>query len=90
AMEDTVAPVATHPFADLNIADIVARLNEEAVESAAALIAELPIERAVDVLDRTELKNGGEILLELPGRLAGRILKGMSADRAADTLRQLD
>lgn len=89
-MEDTVASAATHPFADLNIADIVARLNEEAVEDAAALIAELPLERAVDVLDRSELKNGGEILLELPGKLAGRILKGMSADRAADTLRQLD
>jgi len=89
-MEDTVATAATHPFADLNIADIVARLNEEDVETAAELIAELPIERAIDVLDRPELTSGGEILLELPGRLAGRILKGMSADRAANTLRQLD
>lgn len=89
-MEDTVASVATHPFADLNIADIVGRLNEEDVESAAALIAQLPIDRAIDVLDRSELRNGGHIMLELPGKLAGKILKGMSADRAADTLRQLD
>lgn len=89
-MEDTVAAAVTHPFADLNIADIVARLNEEDVATAAAQIAELPPERAIDVLDRTELKNGGEILLELPSGLAGQILKDMSADRAADTLRQLD
>ncbi|CAN1723922.1 Magnesium transporter MgtE [Hyphomicrobium sp. 1Nfss2.1] len=89
-MEDIVAATAAQPFADLSIADIVAHLNEEDVESAAAVIAHLPLERAVDVLDRPELAEGGEILLELPGKLAGRILKGMSADRAADTLRQLD
>lgn len=89
-MEDIVAAGAAQPFADLSIADIVAHLNEEDVESAAAVIAHLPLERAVDVLDRPELAEGGEILLELPGKMAGRILKGMSADRAADTLRQLD
>jgi magnesium transporter len=89
-MEDTVAAAAAHPFADLSIADIVARLNEEDEATAAMHIAELPFDRAVEVLDRAELKNGGEILLELPGKLAGEILKDMSADRAADTLRQLD
>ncbi len=89
-MEDTVAAAAAHPFADLSIADIVARLNEEDEATAAMHIAELPLDRAVEVLDRAELKNGGEILLELPGRVAGEILKDMSADRAADTLRQLD
>ncbi len=89
-MEDTVAAAAGRPLADLNIADIVERLNEEGVEAAAAQVAELPFDRAVDVMDRAELKEGGDILLELPGKLAGQILKGMSADRAADTLRQLD
>ena len=89
-MEDTVASVATHPFADLNIADIVAHLNEEDDETAAELVSQLPLERAIDVLDRPELTDGGEILLELPGKLSGRILAGMSADRAAATLRQLD
>lgn len=89
-MEDTVAAAAGRPLADLNIADIVALLNEEDVEAAAAQVAELPFDRAVDVMDRAELKEGGDILLELPGKLAGQILKGMSADRAADTLRQLD
>jgi magnesium transporter len=89
-MEDSVVADARHPFADLNIADIVARLNEEDNEVAAAHIAELPIERAIDVLDRSELREGGDILLDMPGKLAGQILKGMSADRAADTLRRLD
>ena len=90
-MDDTIAvAAAAHPFADLNIADIVARLNEEDVETAASLVTELAVERAVEVFDRPELSRGGDILLELPNGLAGRILKGMSADRAAATLRQLD
>lgn len=89
-MEDTVAAAGPRPFADLNIADIVARLNEQDEETASSLIAQLPIERAIDVFDRPELTRGGELMLMLPGELAGRLLKGMSADRAADTLRQLD
>jgi len=89
-MEDTVATVAEHPFADLSIADIVARLNEEDEETAASVVSELPVDRAIDVFDRPELTRGGDLLLALPGVRAGRILKGMSADRAAATLRQLD
>jgi len=89
-MEDIAAAEAAQPFADLSIADIVVRLNEESDEGAAVFVSRLSLERAVEVFDRPELVDGGEILLELPGKLAGRILKGMSADRAADTLRLLD
>ena len=59
---------------------IVAQLNELDADRASSLIAQLPFDQAVDVLDRPELTRCGELLLALPGELAGRILKGMSAD----------
>jgi magnesium transporter len=73
-----------------HVADIVARLNEEELERAADVLALLPFERAVEVFDRPELARVGELLLELPEDLAGHILTGMSADRAAAALRDLD
>jgi magnesium transporter len=89
-MNDTVAVTSPPPFGDANVADIVAQLNEMDAETASSLIAQLSFDQAVDVLDRPELTRCGELLLALPGELAGRILKGMSADRAAAALRQLD
>jgi len=80
-------------FADLSVAhaaDIVARLNEEDADTAAAVLAHLPLERAVDVLDRPELNRAGNLLLALPQERAGEILKGMADDRAADVLRELN
>jgi len=80
-------------FADLfdaHAADIVARLNEEDAETAAAVLAHLPLERAIDVFDRPELTRAGDLLLDLPHERAGEILKGMADDRAADVLRALD
>jgi magnesium transporter len=89
-MNDTAAVASPLPFGDANVADIVAQLNELDADQASSLIAQLPFDQAVDVLDRPELTRCGELLLALPGELAGRILKGMSADRAAAALRQLD
>jgi magnesium transporter len=97
-MQDVISPAAVPPvdavlFAEVvgeHVADIVARLNEEALEDAAGVVAHLPFERAVEVLDRPELIHAAELLLELPDPLAGRILAAMSADRAAAALRELD
>lgn len=95
-MEDNrIAPGAVDLvlFADLfdaHAADIVARLNDEDEETAAAVLAHLPLERAVDVFDRPELTRAGDLLLDLPHERAGEILKGMADDRAADVLRALD
>ncbi|CAN7634229.1 magnesium transporter [Phenylobacterium sp. LjRoot225] len=85
-----VDPILLAELIDQHVADIVARLNEEALETAASLLAHLPLERAVEVFDRPELVRAGELILELPDEIAGRILMGMAADRAADTLHQLD
>lgn len=89
-MAAAVDPILLAAFVDEHVADVVARLNEETLESAAAALAHLPFERAVEVFDRPELARTGELLLSLPGALAGRILTAMSADRAAAALRQLD
>ena len=75
---------------DAHTADIVARINDEDAASAAALLARLPLERAIDVFDRPELTRAGDLLLDLPHERAGEILKGMADDRAADALRDLD
>ena len=83
-------PVLSIQLAEQHAADIVARLNQEDLASAAITLAHLPAERAIDVFDSPELSRAGELLLKLPDDLAGRVLKGMSADRAADTLHELD
>jgi len=75
---------------DAHTADIVARLNEEGPDTAAAVLAHLPLERAIDAFDRPELSRAGDLLLDLPRERAGEILKGMADDRAADVLRELD
>jgi magnesium transporter len=75
---------------DAHAADIVTRLNEEDAETAAAVLAYLPVDRAIDVFDRAELLRAGDLLLEVPETRAGEILSGMADDRAADTLRSLD
>ncbi len=75
---------------DAHAADIVAQLNEQESDTAAAVLAYLPLERAIDVFDRPELARAGDLLLALPETRAGDILKGMADDRAADVLRELD
>jgi magnesium transporter len=85
-----IDPVLYAHLYDAHTADIVVHLNEEDLDTAAAVLALLPLERSIDVFDRPELTRAGELLLDLPDELAGRILKGMSDDRAADALRQLD
>jgi magnesium transporter len=73
-----------------HIADVVALLNDRDLEQVASQLARLPIPYIVEIFDRPELTRPGEILLEFPEGLAGRILTAMSADRAAATLRDLD
>jgi magnesium transporter len=73
-----------------HVADIVAQVNELKLDDAAALLASLPADRVIEIFDRPELGRAGELMLELPEALSGEILKGMSADRAADILHSLD
>jgi magnesium transporter len=73
-----------------HVADIVAGLNAQDLQDAIASLMHLPVERAVEAFDRPELARIDDLILGLPEDLAGRILTEMSADRAADVLRQLD
>jgi magnesium transporter len=75
---------------DAHAADIVARLNEEELDTAAAVLAGLPVDRAIDVFDRPELERAGDLLLDMPEVRTGEILRGMADDRAAAVLRELD
>ena len=90
ALAAKLRPVLATQLAQEHAADIVARLNEEDLETALAALSHLPAERAIDAFDSPELARAGELILGLPDDLAGRVLKGMSADRAADTLHELD
>ncbi len=78
------------PASDEHVADTVTRLNELDRDEAVAALLGLPVERVIDVFDRPEFMRAGEVIMGLPDNLSAQILKGMSADRAADTLRELD
>ncbi|MBS0232661.1 MAG: magnesium transporter [Proteobacteria bacterium] len=83
-------PIALVELLDEHDADIVAQLNEQDLETAASILAQLPLDRVVEIFDRPELSRASELILELPEDFAGKVLTGMSADRAVDLLRQLD
>ena len=72
------------------VADSVEVINQLAPEDAAAVVALLPTETAVDILDKPELDFGAEIVEALPRKTAVGLLSGMSADMAADTVQRLD
>lgn len=90
ASGDDVDPIVLVELLEEHDADIVAQLNQQDLETAASILSQLPLDRVVEIFDRPELARAGDLILELPEGLAGQVLKGMSADRAADTLRQLD
>jgi magnesium transporter len=90
ASGEEVDPILLVELLDKHDADIVDELNEQDLETAASILSQFPLERTVEIFDRPELARAGDLILELPEDLAGRILKGMSADRAAHMLRQLD
>jgi magnesium transporter len=83
-------PILFAELIDEHAANIVARLNDEDLDTAVVILAHLPHARAVDVFDRPELQRVGDLLLELPIEVSGKILKDMSADRAAAAVRDLD
>jgi magnesium transporter len=72
-----------------HVADIVEALNEYPDETAAEVLALLPLERATDVLDQPGLESAADIVKLLPEDRAAALLEAMSADRRADIFRQL-
>ncbi|MBS0194342.1 MAG: magnesium transporter [Proteobacteria bacterium] len=84
---------AEHPdvqaFASLNSADAIERLNALDRDDVAAILAQLPLERAIAIFDRPELHHAGELIAQLPAARATALLEGMADDRAADVLLEL-
>lgn len=73
-----------------HVADKVEIINQLAPDDAAALLVLLPLETAIDILDKPELDFGAEIVEALPRNVAVTMLAGMSADMAADLVHQID
>ncbi len=90
ASGDDVDPIVLVELLEEHDADIVAQLNEQELETAASILSQLPLDRVVEIFDRPELYRASDLILELPEDFAGHVLAGMSADRAADLLRQID
>ena len=77
-------------FGNEHVADIVETLNDYPDETAAEVLALLPLERATDVLDQPGLENPAGLIAMLPADRAVALLEAMSADRRADVFRRLD
>jgi len=71
-------------------ADIAETLNTHIPQVAAAILQNLPLETAIAVLDTPSLGDAGEIIEAIPRDRVVPMLSGMSADRAADVLLELD
>ncbi|HTJ58973.1 MAG TPA: magnesium transporter [Devosiaceae bacterium] len=76
-------------FANDHVADVVDALNDYPEETAAEILALLPLERGTDVLDQPNLENPADLVKLLPEGRAAALLEGMSADRRADIFRHL-
>jgi magnesium transporter len=70
-------------------ADIVEALNDMPPELAVAVLLHLPPDRAIEVLDQPGLEREPELITLMPRTVAAKLLAGVSADRLADTFRQV-
>ena len=86
----TEKTTATLDLAAQDAADIVEKLNTEDASAAANMLARLPFDRAVEVLDQPELKRSAALVEHLPVENAVTLLQAISADRAAEIFRGLD
>lgn len=87
---DLLSVTLAKTLAQEHVADIVETLNEQDNPAVAAILQELPFERAVEVLDQPELADAHDILSLLPEARAAAFLQAMSADRAADVFEELE
>ena len=69
-------------------ADIAERLNATRGDEARALVAGLPVQRAIDVFAQPELLDSAALLRALPTERASAIVSGMAPDRLVDLVRQ--
>jgi magnesium transporter len=72
-----------------HVADVVEVLNEQPPQTASQVLAQLPFDLAVEVLDHPNLEAQAALLQRLPAGQASTFLPAMSADRAAELVRHL-
>ncbi len=70
--------------------DIVEAVNDLPLELAAAVLLQLPPDRAIEVLDQPGLDHEPEIIMAMPRDAAAKLLAGVSADRVADIFHQVE
>jgi magnesium transporter len=71
-------------------ADVAEMLGELPPEAAAGVVAVLPLDLAIGILDEPQLENRLEIFLALPAGVREPLLDAMSADQQASLLREMD
>jgi magnesium transporter len=71
-------------------ADIAEVLNDQLPQVSAAILQNLPLDTAIGVLDTADLRDAGDIIEAIPRDRVVPMLSGMSADRAADVILELD
>jgi magnesium transporter len=72
------------------IAERVEALNALDAAEAARILSRMPLDRAVNILDRPEFRNAALVLALMTTEDAARLLHGMSNDRVADVLLEMD
>ena len=75
--------------ADMQAADFVEALRDLTPVAAGRVIAALPFDLAVQVLDDPEIEHRGSIIQTLDTGTAGALLNAMSADQQATVFRDL-
>ncbi|MFT4247611.1 MAG: magnesium transporter [Pseudomonas sp.] len=78
------------PLAELNTADAVEYLNGLDREDAGAILAVLPLPRAVKILEQPELRDASELVALQDAGRAAELLGLMADDRATDIFHDLD
>jgi magnesium transporter len=89
--DDMVDPAAMAArLGDEMPADIAEALNRQLPQVSAAVLQNLALDTAIGVLDTPALRDAGEIIEAIPRDRVVPMLSGMSADRAADVILELD
>ncbi|MEQ4576887.1 magnesium transporter [[Pseudomonas] boreopolis] len=78
------------PLAELNTADAVEYLNGIDREDVAAILAVLPLPRAVKILEQPELRDASALVAMQDAGRAAELLGLMADDRATDIFQDLD
>jgi magnesium transporter len=92
AVNAEMAPAHTlaEQLASMHAADAIELLNELELTDSIGILAEMPHEHAVLILDQPELHSAAAIIKALPAATARELLDAMSIDRVTDIFHEYD